>query len=267
MELGVDAGAEGEGVGVVGRHAAAEVVRLAEREQGVEVLPADAHDEPPDCRVGQARVHREHVVADKQDHLLGGGPRVAEPAQQVAGDRGARRLVVREAAVGEGRGLADVMDERRQTDDGPLRRSGVDGAQRVVPQVLARDLALREAALGGEVGRDDREQAGGLGDPQPRGRARRGEQLLELRADALPGQVAHELGVGGDRREGGGVDPELERRGQTDRADHAERVLAEPRVGVAHRAEGVRREVRPTAERVDQRVAVLRPARGPRPWR
>ena len=75
------------------------------------------------------------------------------------GEVGADRVVPEEVAVGEGRRLADVMDERGEPDERPGRRGRIHGPQRVVPEVLARHLVLRDAPLRGQVGRDAREQA------------------------------------------------------------------------------------------------------------
>ena len=70
--------------------------------------------------------------------------------------------------------------------------------------------------------------------------------------DALARQVADELGARPDRGERGGLDREVERRRQPDRPDHPQRVLAEPRRGVADRPERARREVGPAVVRVDE---------------
>ena len=60
----------------------------------------------------------------------------------------ADRVVTVEGPIGEGRGLADVVEERGEPHDRPVGRGGVDGPQRVVPEVLARRScsAARRAA-------------------------------------------------------------------------------------------------------------------------
>ena len=108
---------------------------------------------------------------------------------------GADDVVVVEVPVGQGGGLADVVDEGGEADDGPRGRGGVDGPQRVVPEVLAGHLVLRDPALRGEVGRDDRQQPGLLREPQPDRRPGRREQLLQLRPDPLPGEVGDQRGM------------------------------------------------------------------------
>ena len=176
------------------------------------------------------------------------------------------RVVVVEVAVGERRGLADVVEERRQAHDRPRRGCGVDRAQRVVPEVLAIDLVLRDAALRGELRRDDREQPGlGSARRSPtdgRGAARR---RIELRADPLAREVVDERGVGADRVQRRGLDLDVERRREPHRPEHAQRVLAEPGAGVADRpqdaaARGRRR--RRTGRRSRVHRANRRPSAG-----
>ena len=57
-----------------------------------------------------------------------------------------------EVPVSQRRRLADVVQERRQPDDRAVRARRVDGSKRVIPEVLALDLVLGDAALGREVG-------------------------------------------------------------------------------------------------------------------
>ena len=73
---------------------------------------------------------------------------VQERARQLRADR----VVADEMTVGEGRGLADVVEQGRQPDDGARGRRGVDRPQRMVPQVLARHLVLRDPTLGRQIG-------------------------------------------------------------------------------------------------------------------
>ena len=147
-----------------------------------------------------------------------------------------------EVAVGKRRGLADVVEEGRQPDDRPVPRRRVHGPQRVVPQVLARDLVLGDAALGGELRRDRRQQARVGQQPQPDRRRRRARGASSSSAairspDRWPTSSARAW-IAGQRR---GLDPEPEGRGEPDGADHPQGVLLEPvRAGRRPRA-GCRR--------------------------
>ena len=91
-----------------------------------------------------------------------------QPVEERAGQLRADRVVTEEMAVGERRRLADVVEQGRQPDDRARGRRRIDRSQRVVPEVLARDLVLGDPALGGELGRD-RARAGpcrsSAGDP------------------------------------------------------------------------------------------------------
>ncbi len=109
-------------------------------------------DEPPDRRVRPVRLVAEHVVADELDDPVAHGPRRVQPLEERLGQLGTDRVVTEEVAVGERRRLADVVEEGGQPNDRPRRRRRVDRSQRVVPQVLARDLVLGDAALRRELG-------------------------------------------------------------------------------------------------------------------
>ena len=63
------------------------------------------------------------------------------------------RVVTEKMAVGQRRRLADVVEERGQPNDRPRHGDRIDGSERVVPEVLSRDLVLGDAALGGELRR------------------------------------------------------------------------------------------------------------------
>ena len=108
---------------------------------------------------GRVCLDREHVVADEVGDVLDRGLREAKPAEDRRGLLGPDHVVVVEPAVGERRRLADVVEQRGQPDDRPLGGRGVDGPQRVVPQVLARHLVLRDPALGRELRDDHGQQA------------------------------------------------------------------------------------------------------------
>ena len=119
-----------------------------------------------------------------------------------------------------------------------------------------------------ELRREDGEQSGLLREPQPDRRSRRREELRELRADPLSREMGDERRVLADRGQRPGLDLELQRRGQPDRAHHPQRVLAEPGLGVAHGTQHPRIEVRQPVERIDQHVRTPpsppRPPSGPR---
>ena len=124
----------------------------------------------------------------------------------------------------------------------------------MIPEVLAGDLRLGHAALVGKLDGDLAEQAGRLHQAQSDRRPFGRQELLQLARDALAGQVADELGLAGDRRQGGRRDDELELGRQPDRADHPQGVLAEAIRGDPNGLQPAALEVGPSAERVDQRV-------------
>ena len=154
-------------------------------------------------------------------------------------------------AVGGGGRLADVVDERGQTND-RARLGGVDRSHGVVPQVLAGDLVLGDAALGRELGRDRGEDARRLEQAEADRGPFGGQDLRQLQRDPLPGQVADPRSGGLDRGQGRGLDRPAERCREPDRADDPERVLREPSGGIADRPDQPGVDVGETAERVDQ---------------
>ena len=86
---------------------------------------------------------------DEADDPIGGFARGSEPPKDVLGHLGADHLMLVKVAVRSRGRLADVMKQRRQPHASPLHRHGIDGAQRVVPEILAGDLVLRNSSLGG----------------------------------------------------------------------------------------------------------------------
>jgi hypothetical protein len=122
----------------------------------------------------------------------------------------------------------------------------------VVPQVLAGNLVLGNAALALQLGRDPLEQTRVGEQPKPDRRPFRREQLRQLGLDALAGQVAHEVRVRLDAGQRGGLDGEAERRRQPDGSDHPQRVLLEAGLRVADRAQRSRGDVVPSAVRVHE---------------
>ena len=186
------------------------------------------------------------------DDALPLGGRPAPAIEHLAGLLGTDDLVADEPAVSHRRWLAQIVQQGRQSDARRLRHSAVDGAQRVVPQILARNLVLGHAPLRRQLGCQVSEETGVEERPEPGGRQRGCEKLAHLRPDALARQVADELGARSDRGERGRLDREVECRRQPDRPDHPQRVLTEPRRGVADRPERARREVGPAVVRVDE---------------
>ena len=73
-------------------------------------------------------------LRDEVDDPLAHGSRRAQSLQELAGQLGADRVVAEEVAVGEGRRLADVVDEGREPDDRPARRRRVDGSAACGPR-------------------------------------------------------------------------------------------------------------------------------------
>ena len=165
----------------------------------------------------------------------------------------ADHVVVVEVAVGEGRGLADVVEQRREPDDRPRDRGRVDRAQRVVPQVLAGDLVLRHAALRRELRRDarraGRSSAMSRSPTDGRGAASSCSSSAPIRS---PDRCAASGACSPDRGERRRLDLEPERRREPDRAEHPQRVLRgtaapgrRPRAGSAAAGRRARRTGRP----------------------
>ena len=178
----------------VARHATAGVVRLAQREQLLDRAGPDLADEPPDRGVRPDGLVAEHVLADEVGDPLGRRARLVEPLEERPGQLRADGLVAVEVAVGRGRRLADVVDERGEPDDrvgdrarrpsracdprGP-RRGSCSGARRACAASSGRTAASRPV-----VGQE----------PEPDRRSLRGEDPVELHRDPLAGEV------GGERR-------------------------------------------------------------------
>ena len=194
----------------LGREAAAFVVRGPERQEVVDRSGADLADEAPNGGIRPVRLVREHVAADQMSDPFLQDARGVQAGEECAGHLRPDRLVIVEVALGESVGLADVVEERGQPDHRSVRRR-IDGAEGVIPQVFADDLVLREPALSGE-GRDDHgQQPGPLHEPQTDGRTRGGEELDQLGRDAFAREVACQLGVPADCRDGLRLNLELER--------------------------------------------------------
>ena len=191
------------------------------------------------------------------------GSRRPEPVEERAGEVRAHGVVPDEVPVGERRGLADVVEQRREPDDRPVGPERVDGPERVVPQVLARDLVLGDAALCREVGREMDQQVRIAQQPEPDGRDRGGQQLVEFGGDPLARQVATSEDRAWMPASVAASTPRSERRREPDRPDHPERVLFEARPRIADRAEDTSRRVGAAAVRIHQgrALAVGRPAR------
>ena len=144
----------------VDRHAAADVVRLAQREQVVDRVGPDALDEPPDPGVAPFGLVREHVVPDEVDDPADRRPRHVEAVEELLRHVRADRLVTSERPFVDRRRLAEVVEQRGEPDHGPARRRRVDRAERVVEEVLALDLVLGHATLRVELGQDDGQEPG-----------------------------------------------------------------------------------------------------------
>ena len=161
-------------------------------------------------------------------------------------------LVADEPSVGHRGWLAEVVEQCREPDQRRFEHGAVDRPHRVIPEVLARDLVLRNASLRCELGRDVIEQSalGKRSEPDrwPLGR----QQQPHLRSDPLAREVSDELRLLPDRLEGRRIDREVERGREPRGPKHAERVLTETRRRVADRAERPSREVAAPAVRIDQ---------------
>ena len=179
-ELRVDPRAEAPRVaGSSGGSAAADVVRLAEREQRVDARRGPTRRMNRRIAASRHRARREHVVADQVDDLVDGRPRDAQPVEDASASRAPTASWSVEVAVGERwpacrcRGAAPRAGRR-----GRSRRRRVDRPQRVVPQVLARApcsggcrAAPRAPARRPRAGRST------AASRSPTDGARRGEQL------------------------------------------------------------------------------------------
>ena len=173
--------------------ACAQVEQLVER--AVADAVADLADEPADRRVGPVRLVAEHVVADEVDDALADGPRRAQPIEERAGQLRPDGVVADEVAVGERRRLADVVEQRGQPDDRARRRRGVDGPQRVIPQVLAGDLVLGDARAGRRApARSPPSRPVSLSSRSPTDGARRASSLSSSAAIRSPDRWRDELG-------------------------------------------------------------------------
>ena len=118
------------------------------------------------------------------------------------------------------------MVERRLRDAFHREQLGHDGGEQ------ARRVQQLEAALGGALAEDE----------------------ADLLADALPGDAVDVGGLAPDDVPGGGVDREVEARGEAHRAQHAELVLVEAGRGIADRAHDAAREIVAAADVVDDAV-------------
>ena len=83
-----------------------------------------------------------------------------------------------------------------------------------------------------ELGEDELHQTGLLEELETDGWARREEDLIELRGDALGGDNLDAPCISSDSSEGVGVDEEAELRGEAYGTHHAQRVIAEGDIGV-----------------------------------
>ena len=229
------------------------VVGLAQVEQIVDRLHADLPDEPADGGVGPGRLVAEHVLPDEQDDALAHRPWRPKAVEQRPGEVGADAVVPEEVSVGQGRGLPDVVEERREAHDRPIASRRVDRPQGVRPEILAGHLVLRHAALGRELRRDRGEEPGVGHQPEPDRRTRRPQQLPELGRDPLAGQVDGKPRTGLDPGQRRGLDREVVGRREPDRPDHPERVLLEPDPRLTDGPQRSGLEVAPAVVGIDQR--------------
>ena len=120
----------------------------------------DLRDEPADGGVRPVRLVAEHVVPDEVDDPLADRARRAEPVEEGPGQVRTDRVVPDEVAVGEGRRLADVVEQAPPAGR-PGARRGAASTVRIVwsQRSSPGDLVLGDAALGGQLRRDARQQA------------------------------------------------------------------------------------------------------------
>ena len=163
-----------------------------------------------------------------------------------------------EVAVRQGRGLAEVVEQSRQSQLGPIRGQGVGGAQRVVQRVARQGLRLRHAPQRRQLGQEHGHQPQALHQGQ-RGRwrrdGRRGAQhAQQLVADTLTGQGRDLTGVGDDCRLGRRVQRQAQPGRKAHRSHHAQGVLAEAFCRSPHRSQHPAPQVADPVVRVDQRA-------------
>ena len=233
-------GAAGRSLADPGRR----VVRVAQGEEVLQQVRANATDEAAHRRIGPLGPVGEHVLADQPRDARRVVARDAEPAQQALGELSPLVLMTDEVAVGQGRGLAEVVEQSGQAQEGVRTRKRVGGAERVVERVAGEALGLRHAAQRGQLRQQDPQQPQLFEAPEcsggwPRG----GEQAEQLVANALAGERRRLGGVATNGGLGGRLHHEPEAGGEADGAEHAQRILGEARIGVADRPQHARLQV------------------------
>ncbi len=238
-----------------GRQAAPGVVCSTQVQQLLEVGDADATDEAPNRRVGPVRGVGEHVVPDQVGDAPGQSSRGAQRVQPGRGELGPHDIVTDEVVVGEGRRLPNVVEQGREARQGePVvepRRRRVDGAAGVVPEVLARNLPLRDPPLAGELRRDDGEQPCLPAQAQRDRGPIRAQEADQLREGPLGGDASGQAGLDRERGPRRRLDGEAERRDEADGPQHSQGVLTEAGARIPDGADDPRLEVGPAVERVD----------------
>ena len=227
---------------------------------------ADATDEPAHRGVRPGRFVAEHVVATRSTTRSTRRPREPEP---VAGASPASSAPTtswpRKWPSAKVAGLPMSWSRAASRTMGRSRRRGVDGPQRVVPEVLARDLVLGDPALRGELRRDRREEPGVAQRAAARPTAPVAASSLSSSApmrspERCATSSARRLR---SRRASPGSIAEVEGRREPDGADHPQRVLVEPRARDRRRRAGAGPDVERAAERVDERCGRRRPVGPP----
>ena len=152
----------------------------------------------------------------------------------------------------EARRLAEVVQEHRQAQD-RLRFHGFQRPQRMLPHVVGMvRVALVEAESGADLRDEHRRDF--AESPQDGRRFFSAEKPRELSADALRRHALEQRPVAQGGRGGFAFQRKAELRAEAQRPQHAQAVLPEAVVRVAHAADHARREVLLPAEKVDQAV-------------
>ena len=107
------------------------------------------------------------------------------PPQDLASLRLPNEFVLMEMSVRERLGLADVVQEPRETEDEVVRRGRVGGRDRVLEDILRDGLVLRDRLRDLELGKDDREEPKVAQHSERDRRLRGREDLDHLLLDAL----------------------------------------------------------------------------------
>ncbi len=185
----------------------------------------------------------------------------------VVGALGADGVVADEVPIRPCLGLAAVMEQGGHGEGlvaGRQTRGGVEGAQRVLPEVDARPLVLTHAELPREEGKERRQQARLGQHAEASRRLWHRQHLAQLLADPLWRDRGGMRGSRAQRRQRGRFDLEVELGRQPHGTQQAEGVLVEALGRIADRAKDPPRQVAAAVGGIDQLEHALAATA---PWR